>query len=58
MKKYLVELTGDERAVLQTMIRRGKTSARKVTRAHPTPRRPGRDRLGNRHRIGRRHRYG
>jgi putative transposase len=36
MKKYHVELTDEERAALQKVIRRGKrgkTSARKVTRA-------------------------
>ena len=33
MKKYLVDLTDDERAALQAVIRRGKTQARKVTRA-------------------------
>jgi hypothetical protein len=33
MKKYIVDLTDDERATLQTVARRGKTSARKVTRA-------------------------
>jgi len=33
MKKYLVDLTADERAALQAVVRRGKTSARKVTRA-------------------------
>ena len=33
MKKYLIDLTDDERAVLQTLVRRGKTQARKVTRA-------------------------
>lgn len=33
MKKYLVDLTEDERATLQAVVRRGKTSARKVTRA-------------------------
>jgi transposase len=33
MKKYLVDLTDDERAALQALIRRGKTQARKVTRA-------------------------
>jgi transposase len=33
MKKYLVDLTDDERAVLQALVRRGKTQARKVTRA-------------------------
>ncbi len=33
MKKYLVDLTDDERATLQALVRRGKTQARKVTRA-------------------------
>jgi transposase len=33
MKKYIVDLTADERATLQAMVRRGKTQARKVTRA-------------------------
>jgi len=33
MKKYLVDSTADERATLQAVVRRGKTSARKVTRA-------------------------
>jgi transposase len=33
MKKYLVDLTADERATLQALVRRGKTQARKVTRA-------------------------
>lgn len=33
MKKYLVDLTGDERATLQSLVRRGKTQSRKVTRA-------------------------
>jgi transposase len=33
MKKYLVDLTDEERTALQTLVRRGKTSARKVTRA-------------------------
>lgn len=33
MKKYLVDLTADERAALQAVVGRGKTSARKVTRA-------------------------
>jgi transposase len=33
MKKYLVDLTDSERATLQALIRRGKTQARKVTRA-------------------------
>jgi transposase len=33
MKKYIVDLAEDERATLQTLVRRGKTSARKVTRA-------------------------
>jgi transposase len=32
-KKYLVELSADEREQLQLLIRRGKTSARKLTRA-------------------------
>jgi len=32
-KKYLVKLTDDERQELQQLIRRGKTSARKLTRA-------------------------
>lgn len=33
MKKYLVDLTDDERTTLHALIRRGKTQARKVTRA-------------------------
>lgn len=33
MKKYLVDLTDSERATLQALVRRGKTQARKVTRA-------------------------
>lgn len=33
MKKYLVDLTDDERATLQAVVRRGKSQARKVTRA-------------------------
>ena len=33
MKKYIVDLTADERATLQALVRRGKTQARKVTRA-------------------------
>ncbi len=33
MKKYLVDLTADEGATLQALVRRGKTAARKVTRA-------------------------
>jgi len=33
MKKYIVDLTADERAALQALVRRGKTQARKVTRA-------------------------
>jgi transposase len=33
MKKYLIDLTDDERAILQALVRRGKTQARKVTRA-------------------------
>jgi transposase len=33
MKKYLVDLTADERATLQALVRRGKTQTRKVTRA-------------------------
>ena len=33
MKKYLVDLTDDERAALQALVRRGKTQARKVARA-------------------------
>jgi transposase len=33
MKKYLVDLTEDERATLQALVRRGKSQARKVTRA-------------------------
>ena len=33
MKKYLVDLADEERAALQALIRRGKTQARKVTRA-------------------------
>lgn len=33
MKKYLVDLTEDERAALQALVRRGKTQSRRVTRA-------------------------
>jgi transposase len=33
MKKYLVDLTADERATLQALVRRGKTATRKLTRA-------------------------
>ena len=33
MKKHLVDLTEEERTALQALVRRGKTSARKVTRA-------------------------
>lgn len=33
MKKYPIDLTDDECAALQAVVRRGKTSARKVTRA-------------------------
>jgi transposase len=33
MKKYLIDLTDDERTVLQALVRRGKRQARKVTRA-------------------------
>lgn len=33
MKKYIVDLTADERATLQALVRRGKSQARKVTRA-------------------------
>ncbi len=33
MKKYLVDLTDDDRAALQALVGRGKTHARKVTRA-------------------------
>jgi transposase len=33
MKKYLVDLTEDERAMLQALVRRGRTQSRKVTRA-------------------------
>ena len=32
-KKYIIDLTADEREQLQLMIRRGKTSSRKLTRA-------------------------
>lgn len=32
-KKYIVDLSADEREQLQSLIRRGKTSARKLTRA-------------------------
>ncbi len=32
-KKYLVDLTADEREALQELVRRGKHSSRKVTRA-------------------------
>jgi hypothetical protein len=37
MKKYLVDLTEDERAALQALLRRGKTQSRKVTRARILP---------------------
>lgn len=33
MKKYLVDLTGDERDTSQALMWRGKTQSRKVTRA-------------------------
>jgi|SRR5213595_1021615 len=33
MKKYIVDLTDDECATLQALVRRGKMQARKVTRA-------------------------
>jgi transposase len=33
-KKYLVDLTADERMTLEALIKRGKTSARRLTRAH------------------------
>ena len=33
MKKYLIDLTDEERAILQALVRRGKSQARKVTRA-------------------------
>ena len=33
MKKYIVDLTEEERASWQALIRRGKTAARKITRA-------------------------
>lgn len=33
-KKYLVDLTDDERAILERMIKTGKTSARTLNRAH------------------------
>ena len=33
MKKYLVDLTEDERATLQALVRRGRAQSRKVTRA-------------------------
>src|SRR5437016_1122246 len=33
MKKYLVDLSDVERATLQALVRRGKSQARKVTRA-------------------------
>jgi transposase len=33
MKKYLVDLSDDERATLQALVRRSKAQARKVTRA-------------------------
>jgi transposase len=33
MKKYIVDLTDDERATLHALVRRGKAQARKVTRA-------------------------
>ncbi len=32
-KKYLVKLSANEREELQQLVRRGKTSARKITRA-------------------------
>jgi len=33
MKKYIVDLTDDERTALETLLRRGKVAARKLTRA-------------------------
>ena len=33
MKQYIVDLTDDERATLQALVRRGKTQSRKLTRA-------------------------
>jgi transposase len=33
-KKYIVDLTADERTTLEGLIKRGKTSARRLTRAH------------------------
>ena len=33
MKKYIVDLTDDERATLQALVRRGKTQSRRLTRA-------------------------
>jgi len=33
-KKYLVTLTGEERAILLALTKRGKVAARKLTRAH------------------------
>src|SRR5918995_5085800 len=33
MKKYLIDLTDEERAILQALVQRGKSQARKVTRA-------------------------
>ena len=33
MKKYIVDLTDEEHAILQALVRRGQTQARKVTRA-------------------------
>jgi hypothetical protein len=35
-KKYLVDLSADDREQLQSLIRRGQTSARKLTRARST----------------------
>ena len=34
MKKYIVDLTAEERDELQRLLRSGKTAARKLTRAH------------------------
>jgi transposase len=37
MKKYVVDLTDEERAALHALVRRGKAQARKVTRARILP---------------------
>ena len=34
-KKYLLDLSSDEREELRQLVKRGKHSSRKVTRAHP-----------------------